>query len=143
MIVGAADHEDEYSRGLIQQQSERIVFTGRQAPATVAALYENASLFVLPSYHEGLPLVALEAMSHGLPVLLSDIEANKDVDLQPANYFRTGDIDHLAEKLRSICSIPVSNPALLQRFDWDPISCETMHLYFDLMAQQSAVTLRC
>ena len=35
------------------------------------ATFQCASAFILPSYSEGLPMAALEAMSHGLPSLLS------------------------------------------------------------------------
>ncbi len=36
-------------------------------------LFSQAGLFVLPSYHEGLPIALLEAMSWSLPVIVSDI----------------------------------------------------------------------
>jgi len=43
----------------------------------------NASLFVMPSYHEGLPIALLEAMSYDLDVVVSDIPANKLAILKP------------------------------------------------------------
>ena len=41
----------------------------------------------------------LEAMSYGLPVLVSDIPANKEVELPAERYFRCGDVDDLKAKM--------------------------------------------
>ena len=48
-------------------------------------------------HYEGLPIVLLEAMSYGLPMLLSDIPAHKEIRLAPARYFK--DATELATKL--------------------------------------------
>ncbi len=45
----------------------KVVFEGRQENAY--PFYERAQFVVLPSYAEGLPLVPLEAMAHGLPCI--------------------------------------------------------------------------
>jgi hypothetical protein len=42
-----------------------------------------------------------QALSYGLPVLVSDIPANKKVDLPAERYFRCGDVDDLKEKANS------------------------------------------
>ena len=39
-----------------------------------------------------------QALSYGLPVLVSDIPANKEVELPAERYFRCGDVDDLKEK---------------------------------------------
>ena len=62
-------------------------------------LYSHARLFVLPSYNEGFPLVLLEAMSYHLPILASDIPANKLLELNPGDYFKTGDALDLSKHI--------------------------------------------
>jgi glycosyltransferase involved in cell wall biosynthesis len=88
-------------------------------------LYANAGLFVLPSSHEGLPIVLLEAMSFGLSCLASDIPPNREVGLPDDSYFAVGDVAGLAGKLRERSSvIPTSahreavRRSLQSRFDW-------------------------
>jgi glycosyltransferase involved in cell wall biosynthesis len=56
----------------VSQGLERVRFLGYVNDETLAGLYANASLFVLPSQDEGFGLPALEAMASGAPVLVSD-----------------------------------------------------------------------
>ncbi len=51
---------------------ERVHFTGSVSEAGLASWYAHAWAVVLPSLDEGFGLPALEAMSHGIPVLASD-----------------------------------------------------------------------
>lgn len=53
-------------------ETERVRFLGYVADETLAGLYANATLFVLPSQDEGFGLPALEAMASGTPVIVSD-----------------------------------------------------------------------
>ena len=54
------------------QEIERVRFLGYVDDETLAALYANATVFVLPSQEEGFGLPALEAMASATPVIVSD-----------------------------------------------------------------------
>ncbi|MDE7387293.1 MAG: glycosyltransferase family 4 protein, partial [Muribaculaceae bacterium] len=96
VIAGDADHEDEYSASLKKQAREAgTVLTGFIKGERLNQLMSHAALFVLPSYHEGLPIALLEAMSYNLDVIVRDIPANTIDELEPTDFFRTGDIDSL------------------------------------------------
>jgi glycosyltransferase involved in cell wall biosynthesis len=56
----------------VSQAMEQVRFLGYVDDETLAGLYANASLFVLPSQDEGFGLPALESMASGTPVLVSD-----------------------------------------------------------------------
>lgn len=58
---------------------DKFIFLGQVDQDKLIELYQNASLFIFPSYHEGLPTVLLEAMSCGLPVIATDVRGNKDL----------------------------------------------------------------
>lgn len=69
-LVGAID--DSYGEIINQYQNDGIVmYHGPQAD--VRPFYKNANCVVLPSYHEGLANVLLEAAATGRPVIASNI----------------------------------------------------------------------
>lgn len=143
VIAGRADHEDEYSRALRAQATESIIFPGYQNPAALRTLYENASLFVLASRHEGLPIAVLEAIGAGAPVLLSDIPANRDVGLPGKNYFPVRDVAELARKLAQPHeAFAVDGPQVIARFNWDAAADATAEVLADLEAEIERSALR-
>lgn len=70
MIVGVSGRVFKAIR--LSHEMERVRFMGYVDDETLAGLYANASLFVLPSQDEGFGLPALEAMASGTPVIVSD-----------------------------------------------------------------------
>jgi len=78
LIVGGGDVEEELwekSRGL--KCSASVQFAGWRSD--VYEILASADAFVLPSLWEGLPMVLLEAMSTGLPILVTDVSDNSGV----------------------------------------------------------------
>lgn len=130
VIVGAADHQSDYSRDLMERAGERVIFAGVQSRATLKCLYERCALFLMPSYHEGLPIAALEAGSCGARMLLSDIPANQDLALDPRNYFPVGDVDALTRRLNEDCApLQVDRDQIRARFSWEQSARETLAVY--------------
>jgi starch synthase len=52
---------------------QRMSFPGRLTDEQVSALFDWADVFVFPTLADTLPLVVLEAMSHGTPVIASSV----------------------------------------------------------------------
>ena len=63
--------------------------------------YQMADAFVFPSRHEGLPTSLIEAMSSGLPAVVSDIGGCNDLVLDGEMGFRvySEDVDGFLEKI--------------------------------------------
>jgi glycosyltransferase involved in cell wall biosynthesis len=130
VICGGADHGDAFTERLTRRASKNVVFTGRLPREKVLALYHGASLFVLPSYHEGLPLVALEAIASGTPIAVSDIDGNRDLGLPDRHYFEAGDIAAIARILRADhTSYRVDADRVLRVFDWNEIAERTARVF--------------
>lgn len=139
VIAGKADFENPYSQELMTHASGRIVFVGFQDRRTLQSLYGNAALFVLPSHHEGMPIAALEALSIGAPILMSDIDANRDLDLPAAHYFPVGNLGALVTRLRADPhQFRFDGAAMLRRYQWDEIARRTGALYGELAQERLA-----
>lgn len=103
-IVGEGVEEDIY-QALIQKYhlEDRIKihpFTNR-----VQKYYSNAQVYVLSSRWEGMPLVLVEAMSHGLPIVNSDLPVCQEILGDFGMYFKNGDIQELAQRLEDSTKI--------------------------------------
>lgn len=139
VIAGASDHEDSYSKQLKQQASRdpRIVMTGFIKGAELGEILSNAGLFVLPSYHEGLPIALLEAMSYNLPIIASDIPANLEL-ARVDETFPVGNVDALRTRLVESIVTRNSNPMTRQRvyldFNWDLVAERTESIYIDVIS---------
>lgn len=131
VIAGDADHKDEYSEKLKSiANANGVVLTGFIKGEPMTQLMSNASLFVLPSYHEGLPITLLEAMSYGLDVLASDIPANRLAELDEYNdFFSVGNVDALAAALKRKLSATQKREFNLSSYDWDNIAAQTVAVY--------------
>jgi len=72
LIVGEGDLKDELrSKAQSLGVGKKIVFAGFRSD--MVSIYKSMDIFVLPSLTEGLPLVLLETMSMGLPVIASQV----------------------------------------------------------------------
>ena len=137
VLVGDADHETEYSKKLKESAMKAgVVLSGFIKGDKLNQIFSHTKLFVMPSYHEGLPIALLEAMSYNLDVLVSDIPANLEVNLDKENYFKTGDTLELAEELNKklkVESIDTDYSNVLDKeYNWDKISEKTLRIYNQL-----------
>jgi glycosyltransferase involved in cell wall biosynthesis len=138
VLVGDAHGAGSYGREAATRAAQvpNVVLTGFRTGAELRQLYSHAGLFVLPSSHEGLPLVILEALSFGLRVLASDIPANREVGLHRDQYYPTGDVRALCRKLQYFARNGLTDGEsrrirhwVATRYDWDDIAERTLDVY--------------
>jgi len=144
VLAGGAEFETDYSREVkaLAQSVPGVVLTGFQTGDRLAELFANAGLFVLPSSHEGMPIALLEAMAFGLPVLASDIVANKELGLPESDYFPLGDVDALTAGMMAKMAHPFSDAQIRARMDhveqtysWSHVAQSTLQVYRALLAK--------
>lgn len=138
VLVGAWDENNPYCARVKEAAGKdpRIVLTGRKSGDGLGEVYANAGAFVLPSSHEGLPIALLEALSYGLPVVVSNIAPHLEMGLPEDSYFDLGDIDSLARKLERLASgeqlwgsRETRKEWVLGRYCWDSIAEKTAQTY--------------
>ena len=137
-LVGTADHHNAYSAMVLAaaRRSPDIVCTGFLSGQELHDMYLHAGMFVLPSSHEGLPISILEAMSYGLPVIASDIQANREIAGPAIDYFPVGDIDALTQLLKKNAAIQFESALCEQirdiirsHYSWRDIASKTFSVY--------------
>jgi glycosyltransferase involved in cell wall biosynthesis len=80
-----------------------------------------------------MPLVLVEAMSHGLAIVTSDIPVSKEILGDFGLYFKNGNIEELAERLEEATQIDWSRKSqeafeIAKRFDINNIICRWKEL---------------
>lgn len=135
---GTASYADTYEQQLKDTAPEGTIFAGFRFGQDLQELFSHARVYVLPSVMEGLPLSLLEAMSHGLPVIHSDIPECTEVTQGEAGLaFAVRDAGDLARAL----SETLANPGLArtrgecarlrvaQEYSWSAITSDVENIY--------------
>lgn len=67
----------------------------------VRPFIENCSIYVLPSYHEGMPRTVLEAMAMGRPILTTDVPGCRETVVNGVNGWlvEKANVNQLAERM--------------------------------------------
>lgn len=104
-IVGEGDEEIIYRHLIAEHRLEQRV---KICPFTndIQRHYAGASVYVLSSRWEGQPLVLVEAMAHGLPIVSSDLPVAMELleGHHCGTFFKCGDIDDMAMALNRMAS---------------------------------------
>jgi len=106
VIVGKIDGKQEEINDLIQKQEKHLIVTGAVTNTELAVIYALAKLFCFPSFAEGFGLPPIEAMASGVPVVVSDIVALKEVCGDAAVYIDPAQPRTIAEALNNLLEEP-------------------------------------
>jgi glycosyltransferase involved in cell wall biosynthesis len=138
VIVGSAAGNEESAANLMKMASAEIIFAGFQTGDALRRLYEEALLFVHPSHMEGYALVVAEALSTGIPAIVTDIPPHREFGLRESCYYRAGDVDALALMLGADDYARYLSPeasARVREDSWDRVAREHLDLICALITK--------
>lgn len=87
--------------------SDRIEFVGFLDRTELKSFLQDSDLFVFPTLAEGLPRVVIEAMSQGLPCIVSNVSGNPEL-IEDRYLVSYDDVRGIADRIKSLISDPLS-----------------------------------
>jgi glycosyltransferase involved in cell wall biosynthesis len=145
LVVAGASGTPEYLAALrAAADPARVCFVGHRTGDELAELFCNAYAFILPSHLEGMSMALLEAVSFGVPGLVSDIEENHAVLGTEGFFFPPRDVPALRAALGDLLAAPekvaavARRLAMLNRPDWAEVAARYDSLYRAVCSQQGA-----
>lgn len=127
MLLAEAEH-----MGL----KENVILAGYRSD--IPDVLNAADIFVFPSFHEGMPVSALEAMACGLPIICSEIRGNVDIIREGDNgfLFQPSDVETLARKLEYLLDdaekrkiMGLKNKENVKDFSLESVTEELIRIY--------------
>jgi glycosyltransferase involved in cell wall biosynthesis len=99
-VYGSGDKLEEFRERCKTLGLKNLNFPGPSY--SIDSILKDYHLYIMCSKSEAFPLSPIQAMSAGLPLLLSDIPALKEMAEGKAVFFRSGDAHDLVQKLSMI-----------------------------------------
>ena len=117
---------------------DNVAYLGYISEAKKQELLGEASIFVLPSYAEGLPIAILEAMAAGNAIVSTTVGAIPEViEADNGILVEAGDAEGLADALSALVADPertaamgrANREAAEQRYSWATVADELLETY--------------
>jgi len=141
LIDNEIDTQNPWNKNLVvvqklAEENKNVFRLGFVSSRDLVALYNAATLFVMPSIYEGFGLPILEAMSCGCPVVASKGGSLAEVVETAGKYVDPYDIASIAKGISEIFNDSnlqkeLSQKGIIQskKFTWSKTARETMDIY--------------
>jgi glycosyltransferase involved in cell wall biosynthesis len=143
VIVGdgplRAKLEEQAQKAGLAECMQFVGQIGVERRAELADLYRRAAMFVLPSHHEGMPTVLLEAMAAGAPVISTAVGGALEVIRDGENGLLTPPVvpSALSEAILSLANDSglaerlghAARESVRRRYSWDAVSEQYLACY--------------
>jgi len=142
IVCGKGPEEREFLEKIKDYNVQNIEYLGWISGRKKIDLYQDCDIFLLPSYYEGMPMVLLEAIGFGLPVIASKVGGVSEIVIEGENGYLSnpGDVEDFVNKITMLLLDPslrkefsCKSRKVAKRFDREKISEEWDRLYQRLL----------
>ncbi|MFA9416668.1 glycosyltransferase family 4 protein [Natrinema sp. HArc-T2] len=119
-------------------QYDDVTYHGYVSEAKKQSLLENGSIYVLPTYAEGLPIAMLEGMAGGNAIVSTTVGSIPEVIGEDNGVLvPPGDVDELREGLRELLMSPdrvdrmgrVNYETIQEEYSWEEVTEDLLRIY--------------
>lgn len=143
-IIGDLDQVPSYRKRIINLSNElNVEFTGLITDQReLFSLISASSLYIFPSYSEGMSNMLLEVASLKVPVIASNILPNKDIFTEDeVIFFPVGNVEVLSEKIKYYwdnkdeANVYANNAynKVIKEYSWNNIAAEYSKVYNNIL----------
>jgi glycosyltransferase involved in cell wall biosynthesis len=141
-IVGEGEDRITIEQTINDLKLSNVILVGKKTGVELIDEYKNADVLVLPSDREGgAPLVVLEALATGLPVVISEIygirELLGDAVLLVKNHTSENfaiTLDNLLSDINLQKSLSNKGEEIIENFRWENIILDMENIYKEVLA---------
>lgn len=143
-IVGRAGDGHKEVMRLYEKSKykDKIKIFGYMFDEYLALMYNNADIFIYPSFYEGFGLPVIEAMRCGIPVISSNASSLPEVGGDGALYFDPQNAHELADKIEILIKDDTRRKELIanglkqaEKFTWDEVGKRTLEAFEEIANQ--------
>lgn len=143
VLVIAGNDGNEYVKEVIKminhfQLQDNVIIIEPQFDQNKLDAFSAADFFILPSYSEGSPMVILDSLSYGVPVITTKSSSWKDLEDFSCGYWTDINLESIESALKSMLELPTSELKIMSRnskrliemkYTWEVIVQDTLRLY--------------
>lgn len=132
-IIGSGELEDSLKKQVSSLKLDSdVIFSGQVNNPYI--FLKRASAFVLSSNHEGQPMVLLESLTLGKPIIATDIAGNRSVLGEDySDYLVNNSEKAIYQKIVELCSNKIHGKMNSLNFDAKSYNEESMNLFYKLI----------
>lgn len=136
-IVGDGPEREMLEEIVALNKLSNVRLLGFKSPEEVKEIYDQSDCFLLTSLAEGTPTSALEAMTSGLPIVVSNAGGINNIIIDRVNGFVINNyekenyiskLELLKNDLELRTIINVNNKAISKNFTWDKVAYKITNL---------------